>query len=138
LSIAERLIDADVLWASGRRDGALLSVLVAITAAAREAYPNRRDGDAFRTFLAAHHAWFTSVEHRGQQVTVDQLMWKWLRCELAHQAGLPVDIRIDDATEDGNDLWIRAGGAPEFVVRLSAAWYPWLRSTLDGRAEPPA
>lgn len=76
----------------GRREGALFSVLVAITAAAREEDSNRRDGDAFRTFLAAHHTWSISVEHRGQQVTVDQLTWKWLRCELAHQAGLPVDI----------------------------------------------
>lgn len=135
MSIADRLADADVLWAAGRREGALFSVLVAITAAAREDYPNRGDGDAFRTFLAANHAWSISVEYRGQQVTVDQLMWKWLRCEFAHQASLPVDIQITDATDEGDDLWIRAGGAPAFVVRLSAAWYSWLRSTLDGRAE---
>ena len=133
MSIADRLADGDVLWTHGRREGALLSVLVAITAAAREDYPNRGDGDAFRTFLATHHTWFISVEHRGEQVTVDQLMWKWLRCEIAHRAGLPVDIQVADPAEDSDNLWIRAGGAPEFVVRLSAAWYPWLRSTLDAR-----
>lgn len=127
MTIHERLADADVLWAAGRSEGALLSVLVAVTAIAREVHPQCGDGDAFRRFLAARHRWSISVEHRGRQVSVDQLMWKWLRCELAHRATLPIDIQFGEANEDPDQLWIQAGGAPGYRVRLSTGWYQWLR-----------
>lgn len=124
MTIHKRLADADVLWAAGRREGALLRVLVAVTAIARAEHPQCGDGDAF---LAARHRWSISVEHRGRQVSVDQLMWKWRRCELAHRATLPIDIQVGEANEDPDQLWIRAGGPPGYRVRLSTGWYHWLR-----------
>lgn len=131
MTIHDRLADAGVLWDAGRREGALLSVLVAITAAARIEHPKRGDGEAFRAFLGARHTWSISVAYRGQQVTVDQLIWKWLRCELAHQATLPIDIQFGEPKEDPDQLWIRAGGAPEYRVRLSTGWYQWLRTIAE-------
>jgi hypothetical protein len=69
------MIDAEVLWTAGRREGALLCVLVAVSAAARIENPGMGDGAAFRAFLANRHTWNISVEHRSQQVSVDQLLW---------------------------------------------------------------
>jgi hypothetical protein len=63
------------------------------------------------TFLAAWHTWIVSVEHRGRQVSVDQLMWKWLRCELAHNAALQFDVRLKRPDEHSEVLSVRAGGA---------------------------
>lgn len=132
MSIDERLRDADVLWTGGRREGALLSILVAITGAARVSYPDAKgDGDAFRRFLADRHTWTTKIEHRGKLVDFDQLMWKWLRCELAHTGSLPVDVQFFPEDDDPDDLRIQAGGAPGYCVRLSDGWYWWLRRLVE-------
>ena len=135
MSVGERLIDADALWAAGRREGALLSILVAVSAAARIEHPStfrqHGDGAAFRAFLGARHSWNISVEHRGQQVSVDQLMWKWLRCELAHEATMPFDVQLYDPDENPDALYVRAGGAPDYCVLLSASWYRWLHKILN-------
>jgi hypothetical protein len=47
VSIRDRLVDADVLWTAGRREGALFSALVAVTAIGRHKYPRLPDGQAF-------------------------------------------------------------------------------------------
>jgi len=135
VSIRDRLADADVLWTTGRREGALLSVWVAITAAARDEHPKLGDGEAFRTFLSNHHSWTIQVEHRGKLVTVEQLMWKWLRCELAHRSALPTDVQLDVLDDDPEVLRIQAGGAPAYCVRLSNGWYWWLRRLVEDRAK---
>lgn len=135
MSIQERMVDADLLWAAGRREGALLTILIAVTAAARHDHPDRRDGDAFRTFLSERHSWSISVEHRGRQVDIDQLMWKWLRCELAHRAALPIDVEFGDFDGEPDELHVQAGGPPGYRVRLSDGWYHWLRRLLDERVK---
>ncbi|MEZ2390698.1 hypothetical protein AB6813_14365 [bacterium RCC_150] len=128
MSIQERLTDADVLWNSGRREGALFNMLIAVAALARSEFPRLGDGDAFRTFLGDNHDWSISVEHRGEQISVDQLFWKWVRCEVAHVGALPLDVQFFAPENDTDDLRIQAGGAPEYCVRLSDGWYRWLRS----------
>ncbi|AMD88192.1 hypothetical protein AXF14_12130 [Actinomyces radicidentis] len=67
-----------------------------------------------------------SVEYRGQQVNLDHLFYKWLRCELVHSAKLPDDLRIDDEFSDPNSRSVRAGGPPEYTVLLSPGWYFFL------------
>jgi hypothetical protein len=131
MSIHDRLVDADILWTAGRREGALFSTLVAVTAIARREHPGLGDGEAFRTFLADRHSWSIKIEHRGQLVTIEQLMWKWLRCELAHRAALPVDVQFYDVDDDPDDLRIQAGGPPEYCVRISDGWYWWLRRLIQ-------
>jgi hypothetical protein len=123
MSAEERLKDAELLWAAGRREGALLSIMVAVAASARRAHPGLTDRDAFETFLKSRHAWTISVEFRGEQWDLDALFYTWLRCEMVHQAGLPVDIRIDDSLKG---LEVRAGGAPEYLVLISPDWFGYL------------
>ncbi|WP_022883212.1 hypothetical protein [Gryllotalpicola ginsengisoli] len=127
MSIQDRLEDADLLWRHNRREGALLSVLVAVAATARKAFPQiTGDRASFEAFMKTTHDWTISVEHRGQQVDLDHLFYKWLRCELVHTATLPVDLRINDEFSDPDSCTVRAGGAPEHTVLLSPGWYYFL------------
>lgn len=131
MSAEDRLVDAQRLWAAGRREGALLLVMVALAASARRSHPGATDRDSFVTFLKSHHAWTISVEFRGDQWDLDALFYKWLRCQLVHEAGLPVDIRIDNSL---TGLEVRAGGAPEFLLLIAPGWFDYLASTA--RAVP--
>lgn len=133
MSITDRLADAELLWGHGHREGALLLVLVAVAASAREAYPHLgrgKDRQAFCTFLRAQHDWTISVEFRGAQVDLDELFYEHLRCELVHKAGLPVDLRIDEDFADPHSLTVRAGGTPERTVLLTPAWYHFLAEAV--------
>jgi hypothetical protein len=132
VAIGDRLADAELLWTCRHRGGALLSVLVAATALERKEHPALGDGEAFRRFTGRAHTWSIEVEHRANPVSVDQLLWKWLRCELAHAGDLPVDVRFWDFDDNPDDLRIQAGGAPEFCIRISDGWYLWLRRLVEG------
>lgn len=123
MSAEDRLVDAEHLWAAGRREGALLSVMVAVAASARRTHSALKDRDAFVTFLKSRHAWTISVEFRGKLWDLDELFYTWLRCELVHMAALPVDIRIDESL---SGLKVRAGGAPECLVLISPDWFGYL------------
>lgn len=126
-AIGERLADARALWQTGRRESALLLALVAVAARGKLELPDvKRNGDNFRAYLRRTHDWTIEVEFRGQLVNTDQLLYKYLRCQLAHEAGLPIDIVIDDQLDKPGALTIRAGGAPECVVRLTPAWFDFL------------
>lgn len=63
------MIDAEALWTAGRREGALLCVLVAVSAVARIEHPGMGDGAAFRAFLVDRHTWNISVEHQNKGVS---------------------------------------------------------------------
>jgi hypothetical protein len=55
MSIRDRLDDARVLYANGRRDGALLSALIAVAATSRRRYHDATDRQAFIRFLLDEH-----------------------------------------------------------------------------------
>jgi hypothetical protein len=131
MSISDRLHDAEVLWSAGRREGALLNVLIAVSAAARLEHPSLGDGAAFRAYLAARHTWSIGIEHRGQILSTDQLIWKWMRCELAHNASLPIDVQLHEPDGSPDTMSIRAGGAPDYCVLMSTGWYWWLRGLIE-------
>lgn len=131
MSIDDRLADAELLWQHGHREGALLSALVAVAATARRAHPDiHSDAAAFRRFLRSKHDWTISVEYRTKQTDLDQLFYKWLRCELVHQASLPVDLRVDDQFADPNSLTVKAGGPPDHVLLLTPAWFHFLTHSV--------
>jgi hypothetical protein len=69
MSAEDRLIDAPHLWAAGRREGALLSIMVAVAVSARRSHPDLKDREAFVTFLKSQHSWTISVEFRGSSGT---------------------------------------------------------------------
>lgn len=131
MSIRDRLVDADILWMAGRREGALLSTLVAVTALGKQKYPHLGDGEAFRQVFADQYRWGSTVKHRDRLLTIEQLMWKWMRCELVHCAGLPVHVQFFDEDEDPDDLRIQMGGLPENHVRISDGWYWLLRRLIE-------
>lgn len=80
--IAERLADARLLWASNRRQSALLLALVAVAAHSRLEHPSLGDRTAFETYLRSTHGWTISVEFRGKQVTIDHVLYRWMRCRV--------------------------------------------------------
>lgn len=132
--IRERVADADLLWRYDRLESALLLVLVAVAARARLAFPEiKGDRAAFEAYLRTRHDWTISVEYRGQQWETDRLFYTWMRCELVHTGGLPMDVVVDTTLFHDDELALRAGGAPEDVLRLSPGWYDFLcRAALDG------
>ncbi len=127
MGIRTRIEDAMLLWESGRYEGAFLSALVAVAATARRRSPDRKavgDREAFEQFLASAHSMRLSVEYRGEVHPIERIFYKWLRCELVHEGGLPIDIQF--MPDDGPGLAVRAGGAPEFVLKLSNGWFQHL------------
>ena len=83
------------------------------------------------TFTPIHAAkWTISVEHRGEQVEIDHLFYKWLRCELVHTGSLPYDLRIDAEFADPTSLAIQACGAPDFTVLVGPRWFHLLVRTV--------
>ncbi|MFL6094053.1 MAG: hypothetical protein ACJ71Y_01225 [Blastococcus sp.] len=136
MTVAERLDDAEALWAAGRREGALLNALVALAAQSRIEMPRsqeRSDRVAFESLLAQAHTWHMEVEHRGKLVAFDRLIYTWVRCELVHEGALPTDVRIDDGVGGPDELVVGAGGGSEYVVRLSPGWVPWLIEFVRSR-----
>jgi hypothetical protein len=65
------------------------------------------------------------VEYRGRLWAIEQIFYKWFRCEIVHGGGLPVDIDfMEDAGAD--QLIVRAGGAPEYKLLVSPGWFQQL------------
>jgi hypothetical protein len=100
MSVKERLDDARILYDNNRREGALLSVLIAVAATSRKRYPQRTltDRDAFTRFVGEEMLTITrvvqnfNVNYRGQMRPLQDFLYKFVRCQLAHEAELPADI----------------------------------------------
>jgi hypothetical protein len=125
MSIRTRVEDALLLWGQGRYEGAFLSALVAVAATSRRQFPDRKavgDRQAFEQFLAATHSVRLSAEFRGELHPVEHIFYKWLRCELVHEGGIPVDVQLVPDEELGF-MSIRAGGAPDYVLKVSFGWF---------------
>jgi hypothetical protein len=124
MSIRSRIEDALLLYQSGRYEGAFLNALVAVAATARLEDPNHtmRDGDCFEAFLDKQRRGVIKIEFRGELHTVPHIFYKWFRCELVHEGGLPMDVQFIDT----DTMSIRAGGAPEYVLKISNGWFHWL------------
>lgn len=124
--VQERAADARLLWEAGRREGAFLMALVAVAARARRDYPRpTRDHAAFERFIRSRFRPRISAEFRGQLYPLERIFYKWMRNELVHEGGLPVDVRFKDDAEPG-ELSLRAGGAPEHVLLVSPGWFDQL------------
>ncbi len=103
-----RIEDAGVLADAGRFEGALLMLLVAVAATARKRYPkgtmskmnpNNKMGDreSFTLFLKDEMWQIVKgnsevVHFRGQKKTIEDFLYKFLRCELVHTATMPIDL----------------------------------------------
>lgn len=124
--IRERVVDAQLLWESKRVEGAFLLALVAVAARARRDHPRPTgDREAFGQFIRSHFRPRVSVEFRGRLHSLEDVFYKWMRCELVHDGGLPVDLKLMTTAEPG-ELSLRAGGAPDYVLLISPAWFDQL------------
>lgn len=137
MSIRARIEDALLLWEHGRKEGAFLSALVAVAGTSRLRFPDRKavgDREAFVRFLEAAHTVRTSVEYRGDCLPVEQVFYKWVRCQLVHEGGLPVDIQFMLDSVPGT-FSVRAGGAPEYILKVSEGWFHHLVGTVASAPE---
>ena len=132
MSIRNRLEDAQLLYQNGRYEGAFLTVLIAVAATARLEDPDRkmRDRECFESFLDKRQKGVIKIEFREELHTIPHIFYKWFRCELVHEGGLPIDIEFIES--DG--LSFRAGGTPNYILKISYGWFHWL---IDVVAEAP-
>jgi hypothetical protein len=124
MSIRARIEDALLLYKNGRYEGAFLTALVAVAATARREDSDEKTGDreSFEAFLDKRRRAVLKVEFRGDLHTIPHIFYKWFRCELVHEGGLPMDVEFIESEE----LSLRAGGAPAYVLKISRGWFHWL------------
>jgi hypothetical protein len=122
LTISDRIEDASTLWRNGRREGAFLSVLIAVASAAAAKYPNLRDRVRFEKYIQESSNVRMSVEFRGEIYPLETVFYKFMRCELVHEEGIPQDIEFAEEERD-NTMSVRAGGAPDYLLIVGTGWY---------------
>jgi hypothetical protein len=128
MSICKRVKDAQILYENGRIEGAFLTMLVAVAATARREDPDRKmkDRECFESFLDKKRRGVQKVEFRNELHTIPHILYKWFRCELIHEGGLPIDVEFIESEE----LSIRAGGAPNYILKISYGWFYWLYDAI--------
>jgi hypothetical protein len=128
MSIHARIEDALFLYQNGRYEGAFLNALIAVAATARRESPVSSIGDreCFETFLDKRQRGIMKIEYRGDLHTVPHIFYKWFRCELVHEGKLPIDVQFIET----ENLSVRAGGAPEYVLKISHGWFHWLINSV--------
>lgn len=121
--IQDRIDDALCLWRAGRREGAFLLALLAVIIRARQDFPPpTREGESFQRFVQSQFPTRISVEYRSKLWPLEQVFYKWVRCEIVHQGGLPMDLCFTEDA-DMSELKVRAGGAPDYVLLVSPGWF---------------
>jgi hypothetical protein len=116
MSIKERIKDADILFKLGRKEGALLLILVAVAGTSRKRYPKNKfkDDKAFMKFVSEEMSKYAPGWKRDSKVKIkiqDRTLWmphelyKFVRCELFHEAQLPSHISFKDG--EGFNVTVR-------------------------------
>ena len=99
----ERIEDARVLWEANRIEGAAIQVLIAVAATVRKRYPlPMKDSDAFKAFIKDEIAKITNGPTKNvafyydgkHGVTLEDVVYKFVRCELVHEGKLPANIEF--------------------------------------------
>lgn len=109
MSVRERLDDARVLWAAGRKEGAFLLILCAADATARKRYPDMGVGDRFRQYIRDEMAIITGgpkygvvLPFDGGHAPLEDILYRHLRCSFVHE-GMPSPkiVFTDPVEKDG-------------------------------------
>jgi hypothetical protein len=135
VTIAQRIDDAEFLWKSGRLEGALLAALVAFAATARRVRPKAQepsDAKAFKQLFQEQLPHGASVRFRGELTSMDELFYKWLRCELLHEGGLPMGLTFD--ADDGEGLFTLTL-TDDLPLAISSVWYHSLILAVVGHPQ---
>lgn len=138
MSIRSRVEDAILLYSAGRDDGALLSLMVAVGATSRRRRPDRKkvtDREAFEAFLGEEmvnmfKAQNCNVRIRGNLVPLQEVLYKWVRCQLVHEAAVPEAVRF-----------IRSGPTTSRILKVGPTGielsHGWLQAFIDVVAAAP-
>lgn len=103
MSVRARIEDAKSLWAAGRQEGAVILVLIAVSATVRKRYPRPiPDGKAYKRFIRDELAKITygptvnvDFYFRGNHhCPIEDIIYTFIRCELLHEGALPEDIQL--------------------------------------------
>jgi hypothetical protein len=132
--IKNRIEDALILWEKGRWEGAFLCVLIAVAATAYKRYPKEKDRDAFEKLICDSLKGVLAIEYRGECRPIEQIFYKWLRCKIVHEGGIPVDIQFMEEKQMGT-MSFRAGGAPDYVLKIGIGWFFHLVSIVTQASE---
>ena len=126
MSVRARADDAKTLYEAHRIEGCLLMLLVAVAATSRKRYPKTvmKDGDAFKEFLHDEMKTVTgctlnfNLKFRGETQPLQDVLYHFVRCELAHEGTIPSDFVLDDR--------------PGFRVEVTDAAVTFSEGLLDG------
>lgn len=99
MSIQNRIRKAESDFAIGDYENSLIQVLIAVAATSKKRYPKLSDRQAFETFLANDFGpsigiigGYIKIAYRGEMHTMEHILYKFLRCNLLHEAEAPPDI----------------------------------------------
>lgn len=104
MSVRDRIEDSKLLFHAGRLEGALVSVLLATAATSRRRYPKKTSGMgdrvAFEQFLKDERNKITggkevSIEFGGETLTLEAILYKFVRNCLIHEAELDDHVSFD-------------------------------------------
>lgn len=107
MSIRTRIEDADLLFQHGRKEGALLLVIIAVAATSRKRYPKKKydDNVAFKDFVSEEMSKYApgwkkdtkvDINFQGKPLWMPKILYEFIRCNLAHEAELPIFISFED------------------------------------------
>jgi hypothetical protein len=135
MSIAKRIKKAESDLVAQDHENALLQALIGVAGTSRKRYPSPQFGDreAFERFLRDDFNRKIQpnisirgpfqVTYNGEPHTLEHVLYKFVRCELIHEAGLPPNIRFVPPAE-GFHLRVQQDrlemgfGVIEILVRL--------------------
>jgi hypothetical protein len=121
--IEKKIEDAIFLWNNDRRESALIIAMVCIASLSRKRYPLEKDGEAFKKMFRDFRGHINiQVEYRGKLEPIETIFYKWIRCQLIHEAEMPFDIELIEDTKFGK-MSIRAGGRPTFILQIGTGWF---------------
>ncbi len=113
MSIKNRIEDAQILYKNGRKEGALLSTLIAVAATSRKRYPRERKGIkakensdkyVFRLFVSEEMSkrgpgWSEDnplpITFQDEKLLLPEVLYRCVRNELVHEAKLPEYIAFE-------------------------------------------
>ena len=103
MSVRDRIEDSKLLFHSGKLEGALISVLLAVAGTSRKRYPGTTkmgDRAAFEQFLKDERSKLTgekevSIEFGGETFTLEGILYKFVRNCLVHEAELDRHVSFD-------------------------------------------
>ena len=129
IGIVSRLDEAKLLYLNGFKEGALISLLVAVAATARDRYPRDRysDNKSFKGFLKDGMCngdfWgpniylLAKMDFQGKVQPLENILYDIIRCDLLHESKLSDLVRYEKKPSD--NFVLRIGEEGNFIFQDS-------------------